>query len=84
MDETQRSLFIDELIAANRALIALATLGRRTPSHLASEAVCECRAAYDRLLQCQTHIALDGNEAAGLQKLLERLQTSLKSFGENV
>jgi hypothetical protein len=84
MDETQRSLFIDELIAANRALIALAALDRRTPSHLTAEALHECRAAYVRLLQCQTDIPFDGDEALGLQKLLDRLRAGLQSFGEDI
>jgi hypothetical protein len=84
MTEEQRAQFLEDLTAANRTLIELAGIDGKDRTPLRSETVRECMSVYLRLLRFQAAVPLLEPEAMRLQMTLDRLQSNLRFFGEDV
>lgn len=84
MNDGQETLFHNQLIEANRALIALGTLNFRELNPDIASTVRDCLAAYVGLLRCQREMPLSVAESTGLQGVLRRLRAQLLYLGEDV
>jgi hypothetical protein len=83
-DPRKESIFVNTLIEANRALIALGAIDRREPNASASESLHDCLQTYTNLLTFQRNVGLSPAQSKQLQNVLDRLRAHLQFFGEDV
>lgn len=79
-----QTLFENNLIEANRALIALGTIDERERDTSASGTVRDCLLTYIDLLAFRQTGALNPDQSAQLQSVLDRLQAHLVFLGQDV
>jgi hypothetical protein len=77
-------LFENNLIEANRALIAIGSIDRRERDTSASETVRNCLYTYIDLLTFRQNAGLTPDQSAQLQSVLDRLKAHLRFFGQDI